>query len=59
MENVEDFVLTYRNDKDKWLEAWKEKSLPRAVKIELKLKDIEPFTRVFLVPGSGVVEDEK
>lgn len=59
MENVEEFTLTYRNDKDKWLEAWKAKSLPRAVKIELKLKDIEPISRIFLVPGTGVVDEKK
>ena len=59
LENVEDFIVKYRNDKDKWLDAWQEKSLPRAVKIELKLKDIEPITRIFLVPGSGAVDDKE
>ncbi|PAJ73517.1 type II secretion system protein GspJ [Pseudoalteromonas sp. NBT06-2] len=59
LENVEEFLVKYRNDRDKWLDAWKVKSLPRAIKIELKLKDIEPITRVFLVPGAGVVDDKK
>jgi len=59
MENVEEFIVKYRDDKDKWLDAWTEKSLPRAVSIELKLKDIDPITRIFLVPGSGVDNDKK
>jgi len=59
LENVEDFIVKYRNDKDKWLDAWQAKSLPRAVKIELKLKNIEPITRIFLVPGSGAVDDKE
>lgn len=58
LENVEEFLVKYRNDRDKWLDVWKDKSLPRAIKIELKLKDIKPITRIFLVPGAGVVDDK-
>lgn len=58
MTDVEEFIIKYRDDKDKWLDAWKEKSLPRAVLIELKLKDMEPITRIFLVPGSGAANDK-
>ncbi|SFD21278.1 type II secretion system minor pseudopilin GspJ [Pseudoalteromonas denitrificans] len=59
LKNVEELIFKYRGSKDKWLDKWSQKSLPRAISIEMKLKDMEPITRVFLVPGAGDVRDEK
>ena len=53
LNNVEEFKVTFRDNKGKWLEKWQHKELPLAVAIEITLKDMDPIKRLFLVPGSG------
>ena len=53
IEDVEEFKLTFLDKKDKWQDQWRDKELPLAVEVELKLKDMPPLKRKFLIPGSG------
>ncbi|MBE0364294.1 general secretion pathway protein J [Pseudoalteromonas ulvae UL12] len=53
LNNIEEFKVTYRDNKGKWLEKWQNKELPLAVAIEITIKDMQPIKRLFLVPGSG------
>ncbi|ATC96071.1 type II secretion system minor pseudopilin GspJ [Pseudoalteromonas tunicata] len=53
IEDVEEFKLTFLDKKDKWQDQWRDKELPLAVEVELKLKDMLPLKRKFLIPGSG------
>ena len=53
LNNIEEFKVTYRENKGKWLEKWQNKELPLAVAIEITIKDMQPIKRLFLVPGSG------
>ncbi len=55
LEDVEEFKFQYQGEKDKWLDKWNEKSLPRAIAVEIKLKGYgDVIRRAFLVPGPGV-----
>ncbi|USD65183.1 type II secretion system minor pseudopilin GspJ [Vibrio sp. SCSIO 43136] len=52
LDNVESMTLKFY-DGQSWKSAWdKDKALPKAVELTLKLKDYGELTRVYLTPGS-------
>lgn len=59
IESVEEFKLTFLDQKGKWQTQWRDKELPLAVEVELKLKDMPALKRKFLIPGSGGGSDAR
>lgn len=49
LDDVEAFKVKYFVDK-KWQDAWQKNSLPEAVSLEIKTKELGDITRLFLLP---------
>lgn len=50
VENVKDFVISFRGNGEQWQETWSDASLPRAIKIELFMTDEHSVSRIILLP---------
>ena len=48
--DITDFVVSFRGSDGEWEESWTKEELPKAIKIEIFISDVQSVTRAILLP---------